>query len=209
MTTPRSESPDTRRLDGYEVLVAVCGGIAAYKACEVVSRLVQRGAGVTVAMSKAATRFVGPVTFQALSGRRVLLSLWHPEDAARIEHITQTGAADLILVAPATANIIGKLAAGIADDLVSTMLISAASPILMAPSMNDRMWGHPMVQRNIKMLSDHDVRIIPPGSGWLACRSVGAGRLAEPADILDTVVSTLTAHPPKSVPRPTGSGPAQ
>lgn len=173
------------------MVVAVCGGISAYKVCEVVSRLVQRGAGVTVAMTKAARKFVGPITFQALSGRPVLTSLWHAQDASDVRHIALTGAADLLLVAPATANMIGKIAGGIADDVVSTLVMSSASPVVLAPAMNDRMWQNPVVQRNVESLSAVGHRIVGPGEGWLACRSVGAGRMAEPEEILDLVVPML------------------
>ena len=200
--TPAQARPidpvDPEVLSGYEVLLAVCGGIAAYKVCEVASRLVQRGAGVTVAMTRAARKFVGPVTFQALSGRRVLTSLWHPEESARVEHITSTGLADLVLIAPATANVMAKLACGIADDLVTTMVISADSPIILAPSMNDRMWGHPAVQRNVKILQDSGVKLVGPGTGWMACRTVGVGRMAEPAEIIEAVVAMLKSKPAKS-----------
>lgn len=196
MKTPSSRAPSAD-LAGYELLVAVCGGIAAYKTCEVVSGVVQRGASVTVAMTAAARKFVGPITFQALTGRRVLTRLWHTGDAAEIQHVTTTGAADLLLVAPATANIIGKMAAGIADDLVSTLIVSADCPILLAPAMNNRMWANPMVQRNVKVLRDQGYPLVGPGEGWLACRSEGPGRMAEPDEILDAAVTLLTKNPPK------------
>lgn len=197
MPTPRNKPSDPKDLCGYEVLVAVSGGIAAYKVCEVVSRFVQGGAGVTVAMTRAARKFVGPVTFQALTGRRTLTNLWNPDEAARVEHIMATGLADLILIAPATANLIGKLAAGIADDLVTTMLLGAASPILMAPSMNDRMWANPLVQRNVAALKESGVRLVGPADGWMACRSVGLGRLADPVEIVEAAVTMLKTSPPK------------
>jgi phosphopantothenoylcysteine decarboxylase/phosphopantothenate--cysteine ligase len=184
-------------LAGYEVLIGVCGGIAAYKVCEVVSTLVQRGAGVTVAMTGAARKFVGPVTFQALSGRPVLTSMWHADEAARVRHVSVTDAADLLLIAPATANIIGKTAAGIADDLVSTLVVGAASPVLVAPAMNERMWGNPVVQRNVTTLARLGFKFVGPGVGWLACGTVGAGRMAEAGEILDAAVSILKTNPPK------------
>lgn len=191
-----SESPE---LDGYEILVGVCGGIAAYKVCEVVSRLVQRGVGVTVAMTKAARKFVGPTTFQALTGRRVLTNLWHADQAADMRHIAITGTADLMLVAPATANIIGKIANGIADDLVSTLVIGAASSVVLAPAMNERMWNNPVVQRNVSALAERGYRMVGPGEGWLACRSVGPGRMAEPDEIVDAIVPMLQANPAKRI----------
>lgn len=192
-----SDHPGPSDLGGYEVLVGVCGGIAAYKVCEVVSRLVQRGAGVTVAMTKAARKFVGPVTFQALSARPVLTTLWHADQPTHVPHIASTDEADLLLIAPATANIIGKMAGGIADDLVSTLAITSASPVLLAPAMNVLMWGNPIVQRNVATLTELGVKMIGPGEGWLACRSIGAGRMAEADEILEAVVALLQSEPPK------------
>ncbi len=194
---PQPSSSDPSDLAGYELLVCVCGGIAAYKVCEVVSSLVQRGAGVTVAMTEAAKHFVGPVTFQALTGRRVLTSLWHEHDHHDVRHIALTGSADLLLVAPATANIIGKVATGIADDVVTTLLMSTASPVVLAPSMNDRMWANPIVQQNVKALETRGYQLIEPEEGWLACRSVGRGRMAGPRDILERMIPLLKAKPSK------------
>jgi len=194
-----SPNPDaaTADLAGYELLVGVTAGISAYKTCEVVSRLVQRGAGVTVAMTRSAKKFVGPLSFQALSGRRVLTSRWSDEDPSDVQHIAMTAAANLFIVAPATANILGKVAAGIADDLLTTLIVSAASPILFAPAMNDRMWANPIVQRNVRTLTEVGHTFVGPQSGWLACRSVGPGRMAEPADILDAAVSILRKSQPR------------
>ncbi|MCH8148390.1 MAG: phosphopantothenoylcysteine decarboxylase [Planctomycetes bacterium] len=180
------------------MLVAVCGGIAAYKVCHVVSQLVQRGAGVTVAMTEAAKQFVGTVTFQALSARRVLTDIWAPDGIAQIQHIERTSQADLLLVAPATANMIGKIAAGIADEFVSTLVIGAASPVVLAPAMNDRMWANPVVKRNVAMLADLGFTLVGPAEGWLACRSVGPGRMVEPQQIVDTIVPMLKSSPPKA-----------
>ena len=194
-TSDKSPSLD---LVGYEVLVGVCGGIAAYKVCQVVSELVQRGAGVTVAMTEAATRFVGPVTFQALSGRRVLTDLWVADDIAQIQHIERTSQADLLLVAPATANMIGKMAGGIADEFVSTLVIGAASPVVLAPAMNDRMWANPVVKRNVAMLGELGYTFVGPAEGWLACRTIGPGRMVEPRQIVDTIVPILMSSPPKA-----------
>lgn len=185
-------------LEGFEVLVCVCGGIAAYKVCHVVSDLVQRGAGVTVAMTQAATRFVGPLTFAALSGRPVLTSLWQQVPAGDMPHIDRTGAADLVLIAPATANIIGKAVAGIADEIVSTLILSADSPVLFAPAMNDRMWASDAVRGNMDTLKARGILTIGPAEGWLACRSVGPGRMVEAPDIIDVVSSTLRGRPSKA-----------
>lgn len=178
-------------LSGREVVVAVCGGIAAYKVCHVVSRLVQRGAGVTVAMTAAATKFVGPLTFEALSGRRVLLSLWEAPEPNDSQHIRLTDRADAILVAPATANVIAKLAAGLADDVVTTLVLAADSPVVLAPSMNERMWNHPATQANLARLRQFGTHIIDPATGWLACRTTGQGRLPEPEEIVETVVKLM------------------
>lgn len=173
-----------RDLSGREVIVCVSGGIAAYKACEVVSRLAQRGAGVTVAMTQSAQRFVGPMTFEALCGRRVLTDLWSG-GGDDVQHISVTERADLIILAPATANIIGKLACGIADDAVTTLVISAASPVLLAPAMNPRMWANAAVERNLATLKERGFASVGPGEGWLACRSEGVGRMADPGEILE------------------------
>lgn len=189
---------DAGPLPGYEVLVAVCGGIAAYKVGHVVSQLVQRGAGVTVAMTSAARKFVGPTTFRALTGRRVLTSIWTEADPSDVQHIALSGAADLMLIAPATANIIGKIAAGIADDIVTTLVVSQDSPVLLAPAMNTRMWQNRVVQRNLATLKELGCEIIDPGEGWLACRTVGPGRMAEPEEILEAVATRLTTKPPKA-----------
>ncbi len=193
---PRTDEPG--ELAGYEVLVGVCGGIAAYKVCEVVSKLVQHGAGVTTAMTRAARRFVGPVSFQALSGRRVLTSLWSADDPSDVQHIEVTERADLIIIAPATADVIGKMAGGIADDLLTTLVVSAASSVLVAPAMNVRMWANPLVQRNVGVLSAQGFRFVGPGEGWLACRSVGVGRMAEADEIVGAATAMLKEKPAKA-----------
>ena len=197
MTSRPSESASAD-LAGYETVVGVCGGIAAYKVCDIVSGLVQRGAGVTVAMTRAARKFVGPLTFEALSGRNVLTSLWHARDASDIQHIALTDRADLTIVAPATANILGKIAGGIADDVVTTLVISANPPFLLVPAMNPRMWANPAVQQNVALLRERGFEIIDPDVGWLACRSSGPGRMAEPSTILEAAVARLEASAPKS-----------
>ncbi|MBN1342439.1 MAG: phosphopantothenoylcysteine decarboxylase [Phycisphaerae bacterium] len=198
MADSTQPAPPEQDLGGYELLLAVTGGIAAYKVATVASKLVQRGCGVTVAMTEAATRFVGPVTFQALTGRRVFTSLWDADERHDHSHIRLTEAADLLAVAPATANIIGKIATGIADDLVSTSVLSADSPVLLAPAMNDRMWGNPIVQQNVERLRSLDYHFVGPKSGWLSCRARGIGRMAEPETIIETIAKLLTATPPKS-----------
>lgn len=185
-------------LADYEVLVAVGGGIAAYKACHVVSQLVQRGCGVTVAMTPAGTRFVGPLTFQTLTGRQVYTSLWTTEQAYDPQHISLTEKADLFLVAPTTANLIGKFASGLADEMVSTLMMAHNCPVLLAPAMNTRMWDNPVLHSNIARLRDLGFEFVDPEEGRLACGTVGQGRMAEPETIIVAVESRLKQNPPRS-----------
>lgn len=179
-------------LKGREIVIAVCGGIAAYKVAEVVSRLAQLGAGVTVAMTAGARKFVAPLSFATLSGRPVLTGTFKTETADP-RHISLTERADLVLIAPATSNMIAKAACGICDDLVSLMIAAASCPVIFAPAMNNRMWENPIARENRAKLSNLGYRFIAPGQGWLACRNVGAGRLAEPETII-TEVTALLAH---------------
>ena len=184
------DSEKTASIDS-EILVAVCGGISAYKTAALVSGLVQRGAGVTVAMTAAAMRFITPLTFESLTARRVFTGLWDAADYHDPQHVRLTEAADLLIVAPATANTIGKMACGIADDLVSTMLMTADCPILLAPAMNTRMWNNPAVRRNLDLLKERGCIEVPPEEGWLACRTIGVGRMAEPETILERAKAVL------------------
>jgi phosphopantothenoylcysteine decarboxylase/phosphopantothenate--cysteine ligase len=184
-------------LQGRSVIVAVCGGIAAYKVAEVVSALAQRGVGVDVVMTAAARKFVGPLTFATLSGRPVLKGTFAKTDAADPQHIALTERADLMLVAPATSNVIAKVAGGICDDLVTLMIAAAACPVVFAPAMNNRMWENPIARENREKLTRHGYRFIDPDEGWLACRNVGLGRLADPARIVAELESILIA-PSKS-----------
>jgi len=161
----------------------------------VVSALSQRGAGVTVAMTQAATRFVGPSTFATLSGRPVLESLWTERASADPQHIRLTEALDLLLIAPATYNVIGKVANGIADDAVSTLVSAAASPVVLAPAMNPRMWANPILQANMKKLLGHGFETVGPSEGWLACRTIGRGRMAEADEIVEVVAKRLKMSP--------------
>jgi phosphopantothenoylcysteine decarboxylase/phosphopantothenate--cysteine ligase len=193
---PQPDSPAAPDLAGSEVVVGVGAGIAAYKVCQVVSRLVQRGCGVTVAMTQNATRFVGPMTFQALTARPVFTTLWEVPGYSDQQHLRLTETADLFLVAPATADLIGKFAHGIADDLVTTLMIGRDCPALLAPAMNTRMWENPIVQRNIAALRELGYGFVEPEEGWLACRTVGAGRMAEAETILASVVCELAKRPP-------------
>ena len=166
------------------VALGVCGGIGAYKAVEVCRGLQQRGHDVVAVMTRSAARFVGPVTFEAISRRPVITSQWRPGMNADIEHIAIADQIALLLVAPCTANVIGKFANGIADDFLSTLYLATKAPVLLAPSMNTNMLAHPAVQRNVETLLARDVRFVEPGEGYLACGWVGKGRLAEPADIV-------------------------
>jgi phosphopantothenoylcysteine decarboxylase/phosphopantothenate--cysteine ligase len=187
-------------LHGYEVLLCVCGGIAAYKTATLVSALVQRGCGVTVAMTRNARRFVGPITFEALTGRPVVTNMWSGRGSARIQHLDHSETADLIVVAPATANVLAKLAGGIADDLVSTLLLAADCPLMLAPAMNARMWQHPATQRNVALLKERGCAFVGPESGWQACGTVGPGRMSEPETLLAETQEQLLKAPPKAQP---------
>ncbi len=187
-----SISADAPALKGREIIVGVCGGIAAYKVADVVSKLVQLGAGVSVVMTSEAQKFVTPLTFEALCGRKVRTSTFEQSDPGDTQHIGLTERADLMLIAPATNNIIARVAHGLTDDLVSLMICAAACPVVFAPSMNHRMWDHPIAQENVAKLKSIGYRFIGPDSGWLACRNVGAGRLSEPREIVDEVVRMLT-----------------
>jgi len=176
-------------LAGKEVVLGVSGGIAAYKSAELVRLLKDRGASVTVVMTSAAKKFVGTATFQALSGRQVHKSLFE----GTIPHIELTVKADVFVVAPATANIIGKMASGIADDLLTTMLLAARCPVLVAPAMNCRMYENPAVQGNLAALKGYGIHFTGPEKGPMACGESGWGRMSEPGDIL-SAVEALAGH---------------
>lgn len=162
------------------VAVGVSGGISAYKAVEVVRRLQTAGHQVAVVMTRAATRFVGPLTFEAITQRRVITSQWRPGSNADIEHIALASEAALLLVAPATANTIAKLAHGLASDFLTSLALATRAPVLVAPAMNTHMYDHPATQANMAVLRGRGVRFVEPGEGYLACGWVGKGRLAEP-----------------------------
>jgi phosphopantothenoylcysteine decarboxylase/phosphopantothenate--cysteine ligase len=180
------------------VTVAVCGGIAAYKAAELVRALQRQQVEVRVAMTASALRFVQPLTFAALTGHRVLSSLWSEAGSGEtspeqngIDHIAEAQWSEALVVAPATANILAKFAHGIADDFVSTMYLATTAPVLVAPAMNVNMWNHAATQANVETLRQRGVRVIEPGSGDLACGMVGAGRMAEPEAIAAVVLAAL------------------
>lgn len=171
-------------IDGNRVLLCVCGGIAAYKSAELVRRLRDAGADVQVAMTENAQRFVGAQTFQALSHRPVRTSLWDAQAEAAMGHLELAGWAQRVVVAPATANTLARLAYGLADDLVSTLCLATEAPLLVAPAMNHRMWRHPATQANVATLLARGVRVVGPNDGPLAEGESGPGRMAEPAEIV-------------------------
>ena len=176
-----------RPFEGRSVLVCVTGGIAAYKACHVVSRLAQGGADVTVAMTDSATKFVQPLTFQALSAKPVYTSVWQHSEAHDPQHIALADRADLAIVAPCTMDAMAKLATGVTEDVVCLILSAidrARVPVVLCPAMNSAMWAQPATQRNAKQLVEDGFELLGPGEGWQACRHVGAGRMVEPEQIL-------------------------
>src|SRR5438132_6536467 len=173
------------------VALGVTGGIGAYKAVEVARGLQQRGHDVVAVMTHAATRFVGPVTFEAITRRRVITDQFEPGANAEIEHVALASTIDLLLVAPATANIIGKLANGIADDFLSTLYTATRAPVLIAPAMNTQMFEHEAVRKNLDTLAARGTRFVEPGEGYLACGWIGKGRLAEPEEIVAAAESVL------------------
>lgn len=175
-------------LKGREVLIGVTGGIAAYKTAALVSRLVQAGAGVTVVMTECATKLVGPKTFEALTGRPVGLEVFGP---GAHPHIEPARRAELLCVAPATANLLAKAACGLADDLLSTILLSFSGPVLLAPAMNAQMWAKPAVQRNVKQLAADGCTILAPEEGRLSCGEEGPGRMASPEAIFRAIEEAL------------------
>ena len=175
------------------IALGVSGGIGAYKAVEVCRGLQKMGHDVVAIMTRSAARFVGPVTFEAITRRPVITSQWRPGMNADIEHIAIADQIALLVVAPCTANLIGKFANGIADDFLSTLYLATKAPVLLAPSMNTNMLAHPAVQRNLDALVARGVRFVEPGEGYLACGWVGQGRLAEPSDIVAAADRVVTA----------------
>jgi phosphopantothenoylcysteine decarboxylase / phosphopantothenate---cysteine ligase len=174
-------------LGGTRILLGVSGGIAAYKAADLVRRLRERGAVVQVVMTEGAKRFVTPLTFQALSGRPVREGLWDEAAEAAMGHIELARWADLVLVAPASADLIARLAQGRADDLLTTLCLATASPLFIAPAMNQQMWANPATQSNVTTLRTRGIAILGPGVGDQACGEVGAGRMLEPLEIAQQI----------------------
>ena len=182
-------------LKGKTILVGVTGGIAAYKAADLVSRLVKLGANVKVIMTRSAQEFVAPLTFQTLSKNPVVCDMFAPVKEWRVEHIALAEEADAVVIAPATANIIGKLVSGIADDMLSTTVMATKKPVILCPAMNTNMYENPVVQTNLEVLHHLGYRIVEPGVGMLACGTQGKGRLAEPEEIVETIIDTVAfAH---------------
>lgn len=180
--------------DGRSVLVCISGGIAVYKVCTVVSRLAQAGADVTVCMTEAATKFVSPITFQALSGNPVYTSSWEHIESSDPQHISLADRCDIALVAPCTMNTLSDLVHGKTDS-VGSLILSAVdrkeTPVLLAPAMNDGMWNQPSNLRNVKQAIEDGFTMVGPGDGWQACRHVGTGRMSEPAEILRALAGAL------------------
>lgn len=185
---------NSMQLEGKTILLGITGGIAAYKSCNIVRLLQKLGAHVKVVMSEHATEFVGPLTFRALTNEPVAVGLFDdPSDP--IHHISLAQEPDLVVVAPATANIIAKMANGIADDLISTTLLATPRPIVIAPAMNNGMWKAPPTQANMATLRERGVNVVGPGSGYLACGDVDTGRMSEPEDVVEAVCEVLNPVP--------------
>jgi phosphopantothenoylcysteine decarboxylase/phosphopantothenate--cysteine ligase len=186
------------------VTVGVCGGVAAYKAAELVRALQQNKVDVRVVMTRAAQEFVQPLTFSSLTGHKVITTMWGGDgqpatgldDEGQIEHISEAQAADAVVIAPATAHVLAKMAHGLADDFLSTMLLATTAPVIVAPAMNVNMWNHPATQANAELLRARGVTIVEPGSGYLACGMTGSGRLADIETIAQAVLAALNPAPP-------------
>ncbi len=175
----------------HEIIVGVTGGIAAFKTAALVSELVQSDINVSVVMTRSARKFVGPATFRALTGRVVCTDSFDRRKFPLGPHIELAQQAELLCVAPATADFLAKAAHGIADDLLSTLLLSFTGPVLVAPAMNADMWAKPAVQRNVAQIRADGFHIVDPQEGWLSCRQKGVGRMAEPATIKQSILDVL------------------
>ncbi len=185
---------DASPFSGRSILVGIGGGIACYKTAHVISRLAQSGAEVTVLMTEAATRFVTPLTFQALSGKPVYTSMWEHLESSDPQHISLARRASAMVIAPCTMDLAARLATGLTDDVV-TLVCSAVdrstTPVLLAPSMNAVMWKQPATQRNLRQLSEDGFTFVGPGEGWQACRTEGVGRMSEPEEILAALADAM------------------
>lgn len=180
---------------GKSILVAIAGGIAAYKTCPIVSRLAQAGAQVTVAMTPSATKFVTPMTFQAISGNPVYTSPWEHLESSDPQHISLADRCDIAIVAPCTMNTLSNLVQGRTDDVVSLILSAIdrkRAPVLLAPAMNDSMWNQPSNQRNVEIAISDGFTLVGPGTGWQACRHSGTGRMSEPEACIEALAHALS-----------------
>lgn len=177
-------------MNGASVLLCATGGVAVYKTVDLASKLTQRGVKVDVVMTEAAMRFVTPLMFSAITRREVYFNPWEEDDRSP-EHIALAERPDLVVVAPATANTLAKIAHGIADNLLTSVLLATRKPVLLAPAMNSGMWEAPATKENMETLARRGYRVIGPGSGYLACGYVGWGRMAEPAEILAAIGQCL------------------
>ncbi len=187
-----SAHDERQTFKGRRILVGVTGGIAAYKSAELVRMLQKAGADVHVCMTEAATKFITPLTLETLSGNPVRQNIWDLRGDSSIAHTEWGRDMDAVIVAPATADFLGRLANGLADQLLLNVLLASRMPVLLCPSMNDLMWANPLVQQNVERLAELDrFRVLSPGVGWLACGVVGAGRMPDPADIVDAVARQL------------------
>ncbi|NOD35019.1 MULTISPECIES: bifunctional phosphopantothenoylcysteine decarboxylase/phosphopantothenate--cysteine ligase CoaBC [unclassified Ruegeria] len=182
-------------LSSKRILLIIGGGIAAYKSLDLIRRLRERGAAVTPVLTRAAEEFVTPLSVSALAGEKVYRDLFDLTDEAEMGHIQLSRSADLIVVAPATADLMGKMASGLANDMASTLLMATDTPVLCAPAMNVRMWDHPATQRNLKQLQADGVRFVGPNEGDMACGEFGPGRMSEPLEIVAAIEAQLTAGP--------------
>ena len=181
-------------MNGRRILVGVTGGIAAYKSCSLVSLLVQRGASVRVVMTKNATQFVGPVTFQALSRNRVVTDLFISAEEWDSQHIVLARWAEAVVVAPATASFLGKVAAGISDDVLTCTVLATRAPVLLAPAMNGNMWRHPAVVRSVELLKSFGYHFVGPAEGRLAEGVEDIGRMSEPPETLAALEALLAGR---------------
>lgn len=190
-----------QELAGKQVALGISGGIAAYKAAEILRGLQRAGGIVRVAMTKRACEFITPLTFRALSGSHVVVDDYAPDNPDPIAHITFSQSVDLLLIAPATANIIAKFANGIADDFLTSTYLASNAPVVIAPAMNTTMWNHPATQRNLNQLRSDGVHVIEPDAGEMACGTIGPGRLSEPERIVAAVLEILRGKKNNNVPR--------
>ncbi|QYK49317.1 MAG: phosphopantothenoylcysteine decarboxylase [Phycisphaeraceae bacterium] len=199
MSTRSGDNSGLQVFRDRRILVGITGGIAAYKTAMLVSRLAQAGAQVTVAMTESATRFVTPLTFQALSARPVYTSAWEHVESKDPQHISLASSADAAIVAPCTMDTMAKLASGITEDVVCLILSAidrGKTPVLLAPAMNSVMWSQQATQRNAATLRGDGYTLVGPDEGWQACRQVGPGRMAEPEELLQRLAEAITARSP-------------